>query len=538
VNALGGSASVTTSASATQPSSIALAFSSAARVRRNLRPAAAGTNTPLYFLTLTPRVNTTFTGSFSGKFTLPTSSFPSGTNLYVGVYYPGATTWLDAVAGPATVTSLAGTTTASFTTASTTFTMFGGKTYGFALYYTSGSATPVPLPVVPKSTPTPPATPTPPGVPSTVKTVKTIPTPAPTPTPVPGQPTPKPTTAADKKTQGAIQSALGGTKTAKSVGKTFKPGKTPLGFRRVAALLASRKTQSVRYVKDESGCTDGLVEAVTANPDGTTTVEDATYADTACATNLVSDATSTYSVIDGNGNQTAIGATVNYKSDGVTVEGYDVINMTLYGAGNSGGSTDIVQSTTHYPDVNTGLAGGIPLGIDYSATIENGSTITTSTASLIDDVVAGVEFGTVNTLNITITGSDGSGDQTTTSTGTTTVVSDPTYSLAIATFPLAVGADTWSITGGAAVATTSQTQSTATDSGGEQVSDQQSITDSGNDSQITFSNSGPGTGYTGTITKISTGATVGTITTDDDGNGTVTFADGSTAAVTQFGLSG
>lgn len=137
-----GNTAVTGAASAsslTTPPTVA--FSSFKRATLSTRHALDSTNTPLFFMQITPATNLTFSGSFTAAFTIPSTLYPSGSNLYVAVYYPGATSWVDAAAGPGTVSGNSVTFTAN-----TALTLLANQNYYLAVYYTSGTQTTATLP--------------------------------------------------------------------------------------------------------------------------------------------------------------------------------------------------------------------------------------------------------------------------------------------------------------------------------------------------------------------------------------------------------
>jgi hypothetical protein len=146
INSLNGSSTLTASVSAPPSTTVPVAFSSIKHAPQSTRHALAGVNTPIYFLVVQPPAGTgsiTFSGTFTASFTIPSTAYPTGSSLYLAAYYPGATSWVDAVSGPGTVNSSTG--AVSFT-ATTSFTLSAGQTYALAIYYTTGSQTTATLP--------------------------------------------------------------------------------------------------------------------------------------------------------------------------------------------------------------------------------------------------------------------------------------------------------------------------------------------------------------------------------------------------------
>jgi hypothetical protein len=130
--------------------------------------------------------------------TLPSGVSTAGESFYIAFLAPGASAWVEPVAGPAAVSGQALTFNAD-TVPSVTFpiTLTAGQTYGFALYEVASSASPSPTPTAspsPTATPTPAATASPTATPTPAGTASPTPTPTPRPTATPTpSPTPSPT---------------------------------------------------------------------------------------------------------------------------------------------------------------------------------------------------------------------------------------------------------------------------------------------------------------------------------------------------------
>ena len=493
--------------------------------------------TTLLYVGVTPNVSTSVTAgtTFGLQLTLPSAA--SSSLSYYLAFFDGKTWYTNVVtaAGTASGSSVKWTSLPI----SINYTFNAGTTYAFALYSvpstgsgTTAGTTPTPTPTATATaTATPSATATPVG---TVLT-KAVPTAAPVPKSVTVSTTlPKPTatatgtplSTADKKTQGAVSATLSAMKSKTSSAKgAKKTSKITQFFRRMVAGAFRKKL-------DESAtCVDGLVEETTTNTDGSTQVEDVTYADQACATTVVSDATFNYQQPDGNGTVTALGGTINYAADGVTLQNYDVTDMTIYNSLATDGSYNAVSSVTHYPDTSATVA----LGADYLVSnITAAGAETDSTLSLTYDLTDGYEIGSLYTATSTEGTPDSSGNTQTTIAGSSQLYNDPNFALSVDSFPLAAEVTTFTVDGGTSVSNTTSSQTSTTDVNGDITADSQTTTDSTNDVQIQFSSTTGG--YTGTITQISTGTVLGTMTTNEVGTGTVTYSDGTTGTLTEFAV--
>lgn len=186
---LTGNVVVTSSLTAPSLVSVPIGFSSARLHVLSVRATldASNTNVPIYFLTLQPQGSgsAVLSGTITATFTIPSNLYPAGSNLFVAAYYPGAAGWVDAVAGPA---SVSGSTVTFMASPATPLTLSAGQTYALAIYYVGPVVTPTPVPT-PVPAPTPGSTIAPTAPPISV-TPTAPPTPAPTPTPLVTPPPP------------------------------------------------------------------------------------------------------------------------------------------------------------------------------------------------------------------------------------------------------------------------------------------------------------------------------------------------------------
>lgn len=366
-----------------------------------------------------------------------------------------------------------------------------------------------------------------------------------------------PITAQQTTTQASVATALQQARTEKWVARFVGPASMSHGFRK-AVVAHVRRAASLRGAAatptpspapsgspspspslspspspsaSPSACDGGTGLAVTQNADGSTTIVETGYYDDSC-TMLQYQTTTTISAPNASGTMSGKGTETDYDVDGKTVTEYDIENSTIYNA--NPGSGDMVMSVARYANAQAAsAANAVPLDTDYFSCVDTtANTENIGSASISQDPsVPGQEFGSLSLNTTTYTGGLFQTNQTVSMTGTTTNLVDPTGKLAIAQFPLAAGQYKWAINGGTLASSTTETQSSTTDAAGNLLSYTDTIADSADDTTTTITENANGSQYTGVIKKTSTGAVLATFTVNQDGNGTITFADGTTEPV-------
>ncbi|GAC1414861.1 MAG: hypothetical protein NVSMB5_03320 [Candidatus Velthaea sp.] len=312
-----------------------------------------------------------------------------------------------------------------------------------------------------------------------------------------------------------------------------KPGRTAtLGLRRVMLDQARRPLgQRAALGSTTSACQDGVIETVTANADGSSTVTDNGYYDSACLQPaLIYTVTTTVSAADVNGVVSAHAVQTNYQPDGTTVAGVDVLDFVAYNS--TPGSGNFVIRNAHFASLAASQAATpVALGTDYYAELEGSGKITIGTASLQPDSGnPGQTTADVGISTVATSAPDASGNVTITSQGSGTSYVDPSGKMSIA-FPVAAAQTAWQLSGGTATGSYTDSDISKVDNAGVLLAYSENSADVVDDITTSFASINGGLSFTGTVTQTSTGVSLAKFAVDADGNGTVTYTDGTTAVV-------
>lgn len=278
-------------------------------------------------------------------------------------------------------------------------------------------------------------------------------------------------------------------------------------------------------------CNGSSSDSVTQNPDGSITIKHLGYYDDNC-TMLSDSSTTTISSPDPSGKMTGKGSQTSYDTDGKTVTEFDVLDIVIYNA--NPGSGDLVMQVKRFATAaDAANPGAIPLDTDYFAAVDTAPNSEKIGAASItqDPSFPTRQYGSNSTFTTTYSGGLFGTNQTTKVTGSTVNSVDPGGALKIALYPLAAGASQWTINGGSVVNTTTTTETSTQDALGKLLSYTNTTADSANDLTVTITGNAGGTQFTGIITQTSTGKQLAKFVVDQNGNGTITFADGSTKPV-------
>lgn len=269
------------------------------------------------------------------------------------------------------------------------------------------------------------------------------------------------------------------------------------------------------------------------HPDGSITITETMYYDDTCSA-LEYVSTNTISAPDSSGKMTTSGNETDYDTDGKTVTEYDVLAGIIYNA--NYGSGDISMSVVRYHNASDAAKNVTPLDTDYFASLDASQSSQSVGAASIqaDPAFPGGQLGSVSTYTTTYSGGLFQTNQTITTTGATTNLKDEAGHLTIGQNPLPAGQYKWTINGGRTISTTTETETSTTDTNGAILSYTNTIVDSANDMTTTITSNVGGTQFTGVIKQTSTGAILATFKVDADGNGTITFANGTTQPVVSW----
>lgn len=303
----------------------------------------------------------------------------------------------------------------------------------------------------------------------------------------------------------------------------------PTQFRKTAHDFARHVPLSRKIASTTTACNGPESTGVVQNSDGSITITQIGYYDNACTT-LMYQASNTLSAPDSTGKILGKGTETDYATDGKTVAEYDVLNTIIYNA--NFGSGDMVMSIARYKDAaSAAVSNAIPLDTDYFSSLDTAANAQSVGAASIqpDPSFPGGQVGDVSNYATTYTGGLFQTNLSTKVTGTTTNVKDNAGHLSVA-FPLAAGQYQWVITGGSVVSTVTETETSTEDTAGTLLAYNDVVVDSANDITTTITSTN-GTQYNGTLKQTSTGTTLATFVVDQDGNGTITFANGTTLPV-------
>lgn len=278
-------------------------------------------------------------------------------------------------------------------------------------------------------------------------------------------------------------------------------------------------------------CNGASSDSVTQNADGSITIVHLGYYDETCS-NLADSSSIAITAPDASGKMTGKGTETYYDTDGKTVTEADLLDILIYNA--NPGSGDLVMQIKRFgnaTDAANPLA--LPLDTDYFSAVDAApNTEKIGAASITQDpTFPGRQYGSNANFTTTYTGGLFGTNQTTKVTGSTVNSVDPGGALKIAVYPLAAGVSQWGINGGSILNTTSTTEISTQDSLGNMLSYTNTTTDSADDLTVTITGNPGGTQFTGIITQTSTGKQLAKFVVDQNGDGTITFADGTTRPV-------
>lgn len=231
---------------------------------------------------------------------------------------------------------------------------------------------------------------------------------------------------------------------------------------------------------------------------------------------------------------TSAGNETDYDTDGKTVIEYDLLSGIIYNA--NYGNGDISMTITRYKSASDAAAKVTPIDTDYFASVDTSQSSESVGAASIqaDPDFPGGQVGSVSTYTTSYSGGLFGTNQTITVAGSNTNLKDEAGHLVIAQNPLAAGQYKWSVNGGRVISNTSENETTTTDTTGRVLTYTDTIVDSADDMTTTITGNAGGTQYKGVIKQTSTGAVLATFTVDADGNGTITFANGTTQPVVSW----
>ena len=322
------------------------------------------------------------------------------------------------------------------------------------------------------------------------------------------QATPAPPQITKTQSRAAMQSSL--TMLANANGATIGGTGTLAVVRRVEAIRRGRRVQTI------AGCVNGATSTTVTNPDGSTTQTDNAYYDVLCATIEESDVV-TVSPGASLQNLAAAGTVTTYARSGA-VTSYTAFQVTVAGTA--------TQDTITIAGTVAATIGGTPygkVGVTCIAPL-SGTSIHCGTAA--------VNSASGQQLGVSL---DESAAFTTNGTSSTVTATAGASAYAAASgLDIAAGAPpAWSVTGAAPFETvtgslTLSYSPAAGTSGSIVVTD---VTDA-------ISVGGYVTDTTVTLTGVARGVTIAAVAVDAVGNGTITYADGTTAAIAAWTISG
>ncbi|HEY0395840.1 MAG TPA: hypothetical protein VGD01_15175 [Candidatus Elarobacter sp.] len=297
----------------------------------------------------------------------------------------------------------------------------------------------------------------------------------------------------------------------------YFPGGQPLGAMAIARrILAHKRPEAVNCSPGGASGVGSVSFDETVDAQGNDTQNYRDYYDASCAQpERVATLVFPNGTNVGSASGTITGSTTQFARSGGAVTGYATLQISW-------------TSTTLTVVANDeATVGGSVVGRSGVTCVQTGSnTVQCGTSSY--QTVAGTTTGVVATINQTLTGNgNGSGSVSATLSATTFSGSG------LALVPPTSGTN-WGLSGGTALDTITG-NGNASFSGSIVTNGSYSFTDStqGISASGSFSNAGPLT-----VTLTQSGATVATFTIDVDGNGSVTYADGTSNVVAGYVIFG
>jgi hypothetical protein len=324
----------------------------------------------------------------------------------------------------------------------------------------------------------------------------------------------------------------GGTTTTQSFGKsqTRSEAQTAMtAYAQAAGQSATGALSTVRRIMDVRAgrrtlaapvCSVGTLNSFSTvtvtNANGSTTETDTTYYDLACATPETITVTNVPVIAPGASTATVTGNTTTFDRSG-NVTGFTAITATVIST-----SSALTITLTEKVGPNQTAAAVAQIGVTCSAPTATPSTVTCGAA----DVLASATGSSGSTLATTQTSTAATGinlTSTTTESFSASLFSGTTLGIAQGTGTI------WNVTGASPFSTVTGNIS-VTSNGSFPASGTLSLTDTV--SNVTVSGTVAATGITLTIKQ---GATIlATVVTDANGNGTITYADGTTETITDY----
>ncbi|HTV72528.1 MAG TPA: hypothetical protein VME66_02335 [Candidatus Acidoferrales bacterium] len=278
----------------------------------------------------------------------------------------------------------------------------------------------------------------------------------------------------------------------------------------VSTLAIARKVESLRKAaaSAQSTCTNGETESWSTSGTVISFTID-TYYDSGC-TQLWQNTAGTFDT-----SQDSFNAAVTTDSLAGSVIAYETLNgaLTLTAIALQGTEASSVGGTPFLTiGMTCSIAGSISCG---AADIRN---------------LTGLSESLGVTEQLTYTTSLVSGGGTTTSASG----SEDVYTGSLGGLSIGQGSGTaWTVSGGTQVAALSATLSEAVNASNVITAFNVTESDTAQNTGLTLSLNGSG-GFNGTITELSTGTTAATFTVDQNGDGTITYANGTTAPITDY----
>jgi len=330
-------------------------------------------------------------------------------------------------------------------------------------------------------------------------------------------PTPTPQVASLAVQRALVQQTLSSTQQGSSIASFGSPSSTLAIARRAASGERFAKAASL------SACSNQTRSSVT-QPSSTVIVLVVNgYYDTACT--LIEVAINLTVTVTSSTTATAVGNTTTYTTSGA-VSGYDALSLTIGGLGTANETfsarDDLSASATATPFANIGVGCSVTKTSDACSLAE-----ALHVASLnADQAAAATVSGTVTATQSGITTVAISG------TGTSSAGALNATNIAPS------GAYLWSTTGGSLVDNVSIIGSLQFNSVGRVVGGSIAVTDSASNAAATAAYAPTSGALSGTVSSLVPTAQLATFTVSATGSGTVTYANGTTAPITNWAVQG
>ena len=334
-----------------------------------------------------------------------------------------------------------------------------------------------------------------------------------------GPATPTPVTPTITVQRTLVQQALSSTQQGSSIATFGSPGSTTLS-------VARRAMSGERFAKatTTTACTNSTTTSITqGNDPNVLTLVANGYYDSVCtkiqiALILTITATSSSSA-------TAVGNVTNYSLAGAVTQ-YDKLALALAGVGTMTQTVsvrdDVAANQTATPPINLGIGCSVAKTAD---TCSLAAALHLTTLN-VDQAAAATVSGAVSVL--------ASGLTSVAINGTGTASSGALNSTNIA----AVGAYQWNTTGGTLVDTATIAGTLQYTSLGSVAGGSLGLTDSVDNAAASATYSSASGLLTGTVNAISPAQQIATFSVNAQGSGTVTYSNGTTAAITNWLIQG